>query len=286
MKKKIYEIFHPNNTGIVIDVFVIILFLLYLILLNKFNTTESYVLYLIMSYCLITIIIKIYEIVRKIINKIIDDNKFLSKYKNDYKLRYKLSLYKSLILNILYSVVKFILGCYYKSLWFIAFSLYYVLLVIIRTSILKLEINPQKSIKDEWIKYRKNAITLLSMNVILTMIILVIVNEKIIIKYPMFIAIGIAVYTFYITIESVVNLIKYRKLKSPLISSAKVVNIITSLISMLSLEVVMLSTFGADKIKFNEIMIMASGGGFSIVIITICVYMIIKSTEWLNDNGR
>ncbi len=219
------------------------------------------------------------------INAIIDNSLLLSKYKNDYKLRYKASLYKSLLLNTLYAIIKFILGCYYKSLWFISFSFYYLLLVIIRKNILKLEKNLNKNIVDEWIEYRKCAITLLLMNVILAMIILVVVNEKIIIKYHIYIAIGSAVYTFYVTILSIIDLIKYRKLKSPLISSSKVVNIITSLISMLSLEIIMLSTFGEDKINFNEMMIITSGGLFSVIIIIICMHMVIKSTEWLNDKG-
>lgn len=67
-------------------------------------------------------------------------------------------------------------------------------------------------------------------------------------------------------------------------SAAKVINFITSLISMLSLEVTMLSTFGADKIEFNEIMIMGTGGGISIIITIISLYMIIKATDWLNNN--
>ena len=62
-----------------------------------------------------------------------------------------------------------------------------------------------------------------------------------------------------------------------------VINIVTSLISMLSLEVVMLSTFGADNVEFNEIMIMATGGGISIIIISICIYMIINVAKYLDE---
>ena len=109
------------------------------------------------------------------------------------------------------------------------------------------------------------------------------INEKIIIKYPVYVAIGVACYAFYITIDSIIKLIKYRKFKSPLIMSSRVINIVTSLISMLSLEVVMLSTFGADNVEFNEIMIMATGGGISIIIISICIYMIINVAKYLDE---
>ena len=115
-------------------------------------------------------------------------------------------------------------------------------------------------------------------------VILVIVNQHIVIQYNMIIAIGVACYTFYLLISSIINMIKYRKYKSPLMSSSKTINFIASLISMLSLEVIMLSTFGAEQIQFNEIMIMATGGGISLIIIIISLYMIIKSTEWINNS--
>lgn len=283
MKDVIYKIIHPNKQIIIIGIFIIIFSLLYLVYLDRFGSSESYLLYLIMSYSLFVIVIKCYEIVNNFINKIIDSNKVLSHYKNDYKLRYKVSLYVSLTLNVIYAVFKFILGISYKSLWFIAFSIYYLFLVVLRASILKEELNSKKTIFDEWNKYRVSAITLLLMNVILTMIILIIVNEKIIIKYPVYVAIAVACYTFYITISNVIKLIKYRKLKSPLVMATKVINIVASLISMLSLEVIMLSTFGAENVEFNEIMIMATGGGISIIIILICIYMIINVAKYLDE---
>lgn len=284
MKNKIIKILYPNNILIISGIPIIIISLLYLILLDKFNTTISYVLYLVMTYFLIIIVIKLVDIIKNYINKIIDNNKYLSKYKKDYKLRYKLSLYTSLSINILYVIFKFTSGIIYKSSWFIVFSLYYLLLVIIRTNILKEEIKDNKTIMSEWLKYRQCAVILLFMNIILTMIILVILNFNITIRYHIYIAISMAIYTFYIMIYSIVNLIKYRKLNSPLVMASKVVNIVTSLIGMLSLEVTMLSTFGENKIVFNKIMIISTGGVFSIVIFIICMYMIIKSTEWLNKN--
>lgn len=284
MKKKIIKLLNPSNKIIISGMFIIILSLSYLILLDKFNTPISYVLYLVMTYSLIIIVIKLVNIIKGYINKIINNNKYLLKYKKDYKLRYKVSLYTSLSFNILYVIFKFTSGIIYNSIWFIVFSLYYLLLVIVRTNILKEELKDDKTIRSEWLKYRKCGVILLFMNVILTMIILVILNLDISNKYHLYITIFMAMYTFYIMIYSIVNLIKYRKLNSPLIMASKVVNIITSLIGMLSLEVTMLSTFGENKIMFNKIMIISTGGGISIIIFIICMYMIIKSTEWLNNN--
>lgn len=96
-----------------------------------------------------------------------------------------------------------------------------------------MRLNSKKTILDEWTKYRVSAITLFLMNVILTFIILIIVNEKIIIKYQVYIAIGVACYTFHIIFDSIIKLIKYQKLKSPLVMASKVINVVSSLILFL-----------------------------------------------------
>ena len=284
MKEKINTFLKPKNWIIVLGIFVIFFSLIYLIFFNGFGTPISYILYLIMSYSLIIISIKVYYLLKERINLFIDKNKYLSVYKKDHKLRYKISLFTSLAFNIIYVIFKLVSGIVFKSVWFISFALYYLLLVILRTNIVKQELKHQTILKDEYLKYRKTAVILLFTNVILTIIILIIVNQKIMNIYPNWIAIAIAVYTFYLIYNSIYKFIKYRKYKSPLMSSAKVINIVTSLISLISLEIVLIPTFGVNNIEFFEIMIMATGGGIAIIIVIISLYMIIKSTEWLREN--
>lgn len=237
-----------------------------------------------MTYFLIVICIKIYNIIRFKIDRFIDNNKYLKEYKNNPELRYKISLFISLTLNIIYSIFKLLSGIIIKSFWFISFSLYYFLLIILRLNIAREETKDNSNLKDEFIKYRKTGIILLFTNVILTIIILIIVNQKIMKVYPDWIAITVAVYTFYLIFNSIFSLIKYRKYQSPLISASKVINVITSFVSLISLEIILIPTFGNGETKFFEIMIMATGGGIALVIIIISFYMIIKSTEWLNNN--
>lgn len=284
MKEKINTFLKPKNWIIVLGIFIIFFSLIYLIFFNGFGTPISYILYLIMSYSLIIISIKVYYLLKERINLFIDKNKYLSVYKKDHKLRYKISLFTSLAFNIIYVIFKLVSGIVFKSVWFISFAIYYLLLVILRTNIVKQELKHKTILKDEYLKYRKTAVILLFTNVILTIIILIIVNQKIMNIYPNWIAIAIAVYTFYLIYNSIYKFIKYRKYKSPLMSSAKVINIVTSLISLISLEIVLIPTFGVNNIGFFEIMIMATGGGIAIIIVIISLYMIIKSTEWLREN--
>jgi len=279
MKKLLY----PKTHILLIGLLTIVVSLIYLIFFNGFDTNISYVLYLIMTYFLIVICIRMYNVAKFKINKIIDNNKYLRKYKNDHKLRYKISLFTSLILNIVYAIFKLLSGIVFKSFWFISFALYYFLLIVLRSNIAKEELKNNTDLKDEFVEYKKTGIILLFTNVILTIIILIIVNQKIMNVYPDWMAITVAVYTFYLLFNSIYNLVKYRKYKSPLISSSKVINVITSLVSLISLEIILIPTFGGGQTEFFEIMVMATGGGIALIIIIISLYMIIKSTEWLNE---
>ena len=276
------KILYPKTHVLLIGLLTIITSLIYLIFFNGFGTSISYVLYLIMTYFLIVICIRIYNVVKSKINRFIDNNKYLSKFKNDHKLKYKISLFTSLMINIIYAVFKLLSGIAFKSFWFISFALYYFLLIILRSNIAKEELNNNTNLRDEFIKYRKTGIILLFTNVILTIIILIIVNQKIMNIYPDWMAITVAVYTFYLLFNSIFSLIRYRKYKSPLISSSKVINVITSLVSLISLEIILIPTFGSGETEFFEVMIMATGGGIALIIIIISFYMIVRSTEWLN----
>ena len=100
--------------------------------------------------------------------------------------------------------------------------------------------------------------------------------------YPDWMAITVAVYTFYLLFNSIFSLVKYRKYKSPLILSSKVIKVVTSLVSLISLEIILIPTFGEGQTEFFEMMVMATGGGIALIIIIVSLYMIIKSTEWLN----
>lgn len=278
------KILYPKNSIIILGIFTIIISLTYLIFFDGFGTPLSYLLYLVMTYSLIIICIKLYTIIKNKVQILINNNKYLKKYTNDHELRYRISLIFSLSINVIYALFKLITGIIFKSIWFISFALYYLLLVIIRANILKQELR-ENTLKTEYMKYRNIAIILLFTNVILTMIILIIVNQKIMNIYPTWVAISIAVYTFYLLFISIYNLVKYRKYNSPLMSSSKVINVVTSLVSLISLEIVLIPTFGIEKVTFFEIMIMSTGGGVAFIIIIISLYMIITSTEWLNGNN-
>ena len=63
-------------------------------------------------------------------------------------------------------------------------------------------------------------------------------------------------------------------------STSKIISLSAALVSMLSLETAMFSQFGGEMSLENQrIMIAATGGGVSIVVITMSVYMIVRATK-------
>ena len=98
---------------------------------------------------------------------------------------------------------------------------------------------------------------------------------------------AMAAYTFYITINAVVNVIKYRKRGSPTMSAAKIISLTAALVSMLSLETAMLSRFGSDDDHdFRAVMTSVSGGAVCVIVLAMAVYMIAWSTYQLKKQAK
>lgn len=286
MKDKIYKLLHPKKKVVLFGTICIILSLVYLICLDKFGSPESYPMYLIMTYSLVILVIWTYEYIKVKLKSILESNKYLLKYKTDHVLRHKVSLHSSLVFNALYAVFKLILGVIYNSYWFITFAQYLIVLVIVKASIAKQDLKQNVTLKEEYLKYRNCGVILLFMNIAISDLILVIIRRNVVITYHEYIAIALATYTFYTFVSSIVTFVKYKKYKSPLMSASKIVNVVRSLVSMLSLEIVMLSTFGANNVEFNNTMIISTGMGISGIICVICAFMINKANKWLRAQNN
>lgn len=95
--------------------------------------------------------------------------------------------------------------------------------------------------------------------------------------------IAMAAYAFTSLTMAIVNVVKYRKYNSPVYSASKVISLASVLVSMLTLECTMLTTFGGESMSLLErrIMLGASGGVISCFIIVMAVCMITQSNKKL-----
>lgn len=249
----------------------------------------SYISYLLSSYALVITITGIVRTIkwfrnRPFIKKLLD-LPVLKKFFHEVEFRTEISLYQGLTINLLYTGIKFFSGVYYRSVWFIALSVYYLLLAVMRISLISFvrkRGNTVRNVDLEWRRYRLCGIILLFMDQALVGIITLVVHQNSGFEYPGTLIYVMAFYTFYSAVTAVINVVKFRKYGTPILSSAKVISLTAALVSMLSLETAMLTQFGAaDDPMFRQIMTASTGAAISIIVLGMAVFMIARSTKRL-----
>ena len=202
----------------------------------------------------------------------------------DIRFRTELSLYGGLFINLLYIAIKLFSGIYYRSVWFISLAVYYILLAVMRFILLHKNKRTEMTMETEFKRYRLCGITLLIMNQALAGIVIFMVYQNKGFDYPGLLIYAMAMYSFYSVITAVINLVKFRKHGSPLLSAAKAINLVAAMVSVLSLETAMLAQFGGEEDPFfRQAMTGATGGGVCTIVIGMAAFMIWKSTKRLRS---
>ena len=292
--KKIFKLPPIPTILISIPSFVLVI---YVLANDMENMVISYAAYTLSAYAMVITITGMTEIVR-LIRQGIEAHPFVrrvlsiplfEKYLKEVTFRTETSLYQGLFINLLYVALKFASGIYYRSIWFASLAVYYLLLAVMRFSLLHYVRSKKDDRGSEWKRYRFCGIVLLVMNQALTAIVVIVVKQNKGFEYAGFLIYAMALYAFYAVITSVINVVKFRKYGSPIMSAAKVINLTAALVSMLSLETAMLAQFGEDDVMFRLIMTSATGAGVCIIVLGMAVFMIVKSTKILkniNQNKR
>lgn len=204
----------------------------------------------------------------------------VSRYLREDMFRAETGLYQGFFINLLYAGIKMFSGILYRSVWFITLAVYYILLAVMRASLLHYVRKGGKDKASEWKRYRLCGIILLFMNIALTGIVILVIHQNSGFEYPGMLIYVMAMYAFYAAITAVRNVVKFRKYGSPVMSAAKVINLTAALVSMLSLETAMLTQFGAaDDPLFRQIMTACTGAGISLIVLGMAVFMIVRSTK-------
>ena len=172
--------------------------------------------------------------------------------------------------NFLYVLFHIVVGIRYTSVWFISMAVYYLVLGILRLFLI-LSYRNRYDI-DELRCYRRTAWLLFLLNIPMGGMIILMVLTNSGYSYPGYAIYISAMYTFYTMIGSIINLIKFRKFGSPILSAAKVLNFIAALMSVLGLQTAMIAQFGAESDSFRKMMNAITGGVIWLVVILIAVW--------------
>ena len=254
-----------------------------------FIGTESviaYISYVLAAYTLTVWCFKIPKII-KYFKTFKDENKYARRWQDDTRLRVNVSLYGSLAWNALYGLFQLWLGFYHHTFWFYSLGTYYICLGVMRFFLVRhtRKYAPGERLQTELKKYRACGIVFLVMNLALALIIFFMVYWNRTFEHHMITAIAMAAYTFTALTTAIINVIKYRKYNSPVFSASKAISLAAALVSMLTLESTMLTTFGDGTmtVMAQKWMLGATGGAISVLIVATAIYMIAVGTKRLKE---
>ena len=216
-----------------------------------------------------------------------NENKYARRWQDDTRLRVNVSLYGALVWNALYGIFQLWLGFYHQTFWFYSLGAYYICLGIMRFFLARhtTRYAPGEKMQTELVKYRACGIIFLVMNLALTLIIFFMVYWNRTSRHHMITAIAMAAYTFTALTAAIINVIKYRKYNSPVFSASKAISLAAALVSMLTLESTMLTTFGDGTMTAatQKWLLGSTGGAISVMIVATAIYMIVIGTKKLKQ---
>lgn len=202
-------------------------------------------------------------------------SKITGRYLSDLAFRGSISIYQGSAVNFLYSVFRIIAAVRYTSVWFLSMAVYYLVLGSLRAYLVAgcRRRNPAR----EYRCYRTAAWLLLLLNIPMGGMIVLMVRTNSGFSYPGYIIYLSALYTFYAMAVSVINLVKFRRLGSPILSAAKVLNLVSAMMSVLGLQTAMIARFSENGEDYRRMMNAVTGGFVYGIVIVAAVTMLLRS---------
>lgn len=241
--------------------------------------------YALSFYGLVLVCLRIPAMIR-FVQRFRRENRFYLRYRNDVQLRINISLYGAFGFNAVYAAFQLGLGLWHHSAFFYAMAGYYMLLALMRLTLVRHTRHhlPGEDAAVEWRKHRFCGALLMVMNLALMIFALYFIYRIRDFRHHEITTIAMAVYTFAALTVAIVNAVRYRKYGSPAYSAAKAISLVSAIVSMLTLENAMLTTFGQSSDLFRKIMLGAGSLAVLCVVQGIAMYMIINATRKLQIN--
>lgn len=255
--------------------------LVYIFAAGKERSIAAYVIYALSAYSLTIWIIVLPKIVRavksgRLVQKLTSFD-VVKKYRSDLAFSCSVSIYKGTAVNFLYVVFRVAVGVIYASVWFISLAVYYLVLGVLR---LYLIISYRNRTDESSIKcYCRTALMLFLLNIPIGGMIVLMVRTNSGYSYPGYVIYVSALYTFYTIIRSAINIVKYRRLGDPILSAAKVLDLIAAMMSVLGLQTAMLTQFNSNGESFRRLMNALTGSAVWLTVIITAVYMLIHGKK-------
>jgi len=266
-------------------VFVSVVALPFIFLKGMEDSIPAYIVYALTFYTLTVVTVFCVMVLPKqygTIKQKIYDNPLGNRYMTDKVFRGKVSLYLSLVISLLYVGTNIWSWHISHSWWFVVLAVYYIIMAVMRFLLVRyVRIHEIGTCSlGAWKRALICACTQLLINLSLSGAVLMILYSNRGYDYPGILIYVMALYTFYALTHAIVELVKYRSLGSPVMSTAKIVSLSAALVSMLNLETAMFAQFGAEMpIEHQHIFIILTGAGVSVTVVTLSIILIVRATK-------
>ena len=195
-------------------------------------------------------------------------------------------------LNLVFAVYNCILGMTTNSMWFLTVGAYYIILSVMRISVIGFS---SKDRKDEYFIMKFIGVMIFVLSLVLCFIVYMTVGHEGATKHHEIVMITIALYAFTKITLAIIGFVKSRKSKRPYKKTLQSIAFTDSVVSIYSLQRSMLVTF--PGMTLGDIVLMNTLSGIGMCVVVICIGLslilgenkmakskIVKSVEKISDN--
>lgn len=200
-------------------------------------------------------------------------------YKQDRIFRASVNLQLVMVLNYLYALYNLLVGWLSHSAWLLSLGAYTLMLAVIRTDLtishhLGRRLDGAPLQRHEIRCYRRVAWSLLLLNLPIGGLAVLMASGRAASALPGHLIYLSALYSFLMMGLGIFNLIRFRKFGSPILSAAKVLSLVSALLSMLTLQSALIDRFGEGQERFQLLMSRLSGSAVFLSVFALAVWML------------
>lgn len=285
MKKLLNKLLFPHPIVILICSVLTVVLLVLVFATDYIPEIFSYFIYFFSAYSFCILLAYLIPKATAFIINRLSKIPVMNKYINDRLFRAHTALYIGLAGNTVYSVFYFVTAIVQKSYWQITLAVYNFIfsamrfIMVLNYGKAKKKENEESRLVYEFKSYRICAVLMLLMSTVMTGLIEQLISDG---KNAggEIMTITIAAYTFYCFIIAIINVFKFRKQNSPILSASKNVCFARALMSLFSLQITMFSQFdGNSSSQMQYIMNILLGLAVCLTCVLIAVIMIVKANK-------
>lgn len=219
------------------------------------------------------------------VNDYLMSKKYSGLYLADVPFRVHINVHLSLVANLAYASFRLIVSILTSSVWQGALAGYYACLSATRVFLARKLPNSQENIRPEQELRDSHTVGyfMLVLSFAVAAIIVQMLRDGQRFSYPGYMIYIVSAYTLVYLAITMVSIIRYRHLGSPILLVTKAINLSTAVVSLYCLQTALMSTFGEGG-KFQTLMNIISGGVVWLIIYTVAIYVLIMTKKQINKN--